>query len=329
MDKKRRDFVNCEVIDLSGAEIGINQVIAVQTNCDNDGKIVYSKHHVLPKYGCGCITNFQFDDLLISISRYKLVKDLIIKYDCDDDFTQLSFLLEGEKIISIRGVEEDIPIESHESYIANINKFKGYVRVSGVKAFKEIKIKLSKLFLLNHGFSNDFIFKKFSDKDLILPITNELFTVLTNLEDINLKGISRKIFMEAKVLELLAIQMENYKVKKPSDKIACTGKIIRKLYAVHHILKNNLDKNYSIKQLSQEVALNENLLKKEYKRVFGFSMNEFCKQEKMNKAKELLRSSQLPIYQIAEDTGYKNATHFSAAFKKYFGETPKQYREIL
>lgn len=49
----------------------------------------------------------------------------------------------------------------------------------------------------------------------------------------------------------------------------------------------------------------------------------------MTKAKDLLRGTQMPIYQIAEDVGYKNATHFSAAFKKYYGELPKQYRNFL
>ena len=104
---------------------------------------------------------------------------------------------------------------------------------------------------------------------------------------------------------------------------------VRKIYAVQQILKENLDQNYSIKQLSTEVALNENSLKCEFKRLFGCSMNNYFKNEKMVKAKDLLRNTQLPIYQIAEDTGYKNATHFSAAFKKYFGETPMQFRNML
>ena len=49
----------------------------------------------------------------------------------------------------------------------------------------------------------------------------------------------------------------------------------------------------------------------------------------MKKAKELLKMTQLPIYEIAEEVGYKNATHFSAAFKRSYKESPKEYRNKL
>ena len=44
------------------------------------------------------------------------------------------------------------------------------------------------------------------------------------------------------------------------------------------------------------------------------------------KAKKLLEYSQKPIYEISEIVGYKNATHFTAAFKKQEGTTPKKFR---
>jgi AraC-like DNA-binding protein len=77
------------------------------------------------------------------------------------------------------------------------------------------------------------------------------------------------------------------------------------------------------------MALKEQILKNELKRNFGCSISRFSTIEKMNKAKELLKNPQLPIYQIAEEVGYKNATHFTAAFKRYFGNTPKYFRNNL
>ena len=44
------------------------------------------------------------------------------------------------------------------------------------------------------------------------------------------------------------------------------------------------------------------------------------------RAKYLLENTELPIYEIAESVGYKNATHFSAAFKRFYNETPKVCR---
>ncbi|HEX5743118.1 MAG TPA: AraC family transcriptional regulator [Flavobacteriaceae bacterium] len=329
MVKKRRDFANCEFVELMGNATDLSQLIAIQTSYSDEEGVRYSKNHILPKYGSGCIINFQFSEIKLSISRFKLNRDLIVNYDCDADFTQLSFLLEGEKIISLNTNTNQILLENQESYMANLNQLKGSVRISSKKNFKEIKIRLSKLFLLKYSFPSDYNFKKISEKNLILPITNELFKILTNLEESSLKGLSRKIFMESKVLELLAIQIENYTNDELKKKNAEGSKTIKKIYKIQQILKDNLNQNYSIRFLSKKIGLNETVLKQEFIRLFGCSMSEYSKNEKMSKAKELLRCTQIPIYQIAEEIGYKNATHFSVAFKKYVGKLPKQYRNFL
>lgn len=320
--------MNCEVIDLVKLECNFTELISVKTNSVNDEGVTFSEHLILPKYGHGSIINLEFDNIFLSISRFILNDDLVIYNRGNDDFIQLSFLIEGEKIIYLKNLDEDILYENQESYLACIKDHDEHIRISGEKPLKEIKIRFTKHFLTSHGFNSDFLFKKLSDKNLIIPITNDSFNVLNDLEDKNLKGIARKLFLEAKTLELLAIQIENYKNIKVNSSIGIKDKKIKKLYAIKQLVKDNLEKNFSIKELSREVALNENILKKEFKRVFGYSINQFSTNEKMDKAKGLLQSTQLPIYQIAEEVGYKNATHFSAAFKRCFGKTPKKHRYI-
>jgi len=283
----------------------------------------------LPKYGQGTITNFEFEEVSITISRYKLNRDLIIYNKAYKNLIQLSFLLEGEKIISLKEFDKDILFENQESFLADITSFNGYSRISGNKIFKEFKIRMCRTFLYKHGFTNEHIFKELRDKDLIVPVTNDLLSVLKDLEEKGLKGITRKIYLEAKVLELLALQLENYKNAEYNGALLKKDKKLKKLYEIKQILKENLYRSYSIKELSREVALNENILKSEFKRVFGCSIKEYEMNEKMARAKELLYNSQFPIYQVAEEIGYKNATHFSAAFKKYFGQTPKKFRSTL
>ena len=50
--------------------------------------------------------------------------------------------------------------------------------------------------------------------------------------------------------------------------------------------------------------------------------------ERLNKAKELLLSSNMPICEIAEKSGFSDASYFSRSFKKSVGLTPKQYRKL-
>lgn len=73
-------------------------------------------------------------------------------------------------------------------------------------------------------------------------------------------------------------------------------------------------------------GLNESTLRKEFKRIFGLSVGEFSRSQKIKHAKNLLRNTELSVYQIAEEIGYKNATHFTAAFKRLEGIAPLKFR---
>jgi YesN/AraC family two-component response regulator len=49
---------------------------------------------------------------------------------------------------------------------------------------------------------------------------------------------------------------------------------------------------------------------------------------RMQKAKVLLLSSDLPIGTIAERTGFANGNYFFTLFKKHNGITPNEYRLV-
>ena len=47
---------------------------------------------------------------------------------------------------------------------------------------------------------------------------------------------------------------------------------------------------------------------------------------RMEKAAELLRTTDEKTYAIAEQTGYPDANYFSYVFKRHFGVTPSKFR---
>jgi transcriptional regulator GlxA family with amidase domain len=46
----------------------------------------------------------------------------------------------------------------------------------------------------------------------------------------------------------------------------------------------------------------------------------------MNRAKILLKTTDLKISQISQQVGYKHPTHFAGAFKRFFGYIPNMVR---
>lgn len=67
-------------------------------------------------------------------------------------------------------------------------------------------------------------------------------------------------------------------------------------------------------------------LKAGIKQLCGKSFSLYLKERRLQKGGELLLNSNKIIYEIARDCGYKDETGFYRAFRKYFGQTPDDYR---
>lgn len=98
---------------------------------------------------------------------------------------------------------------------------------------------------------------------------------------------------------------------------------------VHELLTENLDRRYTIDELSRRFLINPSSLKEMFKAVYGKSLAAHIKEHRMERASELLRDTSLSVAEIAERVGYENQSKFSAEFKKQTGRLPTEYRRFL
>jgi AraC-like DNA-binding protein len=63
-----------------------------------------------------------------------------------------------------------------------------------------------------------------------------------------------------------------------------------------------------------------------FKQNTGLSPNDYLQRFRLRKALELLGSTQLPITEIAHTLGYSSSQYFSKVFRKYAGQTPRDWR---
>jgi len=66
-----------------------------------------------------------------------------------------------------------------------------------------------------------------------------------------------------------------------------------------------------------------------FKKETGQNFINYLTNIRIEKAKELLRSTNLKSYEIAYQVGYDNPTYFSTVFKKLTGMTPLDYKKDL
>ncbi|WP_308990868.1 AraC family transcriptional regulator [Mariniflexile litorale] len=329
MKKKRREKENFKKVYLTDKKISLKSYLSEEVKRKEHCGLLKIEYLVRPEYGKGHITEFHFDGVVISISNFIFHQNFIFYKTLDVNALSLSFLVRGEMLLQVDETFKERSYEENESFMAYIERFKGALKVYAKKHFKEIKITVFNTFLKKHGFIEGVKFKKVTDQDLILPITNTMFVALEALEIDYGAGLLQRLFLEAKVLEIIALQLASYETMNLDRAGFTNQKPIKKLFLLKQLLKENLDKNYSIKELAEETGLSENILKSEFKRIFNCTINQYFLNQKMKKATHLLQNTDSPIYEIAESVGYKNATHFSAAFKRFYNETPKVCRGKL
>ncbi|WP_338750326.1 AraC family transcriptional regulator [Bacillus sp. FJAT-52991] len=92
-------------------------------------------------------------------------------------------------------------------------------------------------------------------------------------------------------------------------------------------IHNHYDKPISISQLASLEHYNRTYFSEWFMKETGKSPASYIRDVRLNKAKELLRHTNLPILHIAIQVGLEHQSSLTRLFQKYEGITPSQYRK--
>lgn len=85
----------------------------------------------------------------------------------------------------------------------------------------------------------------------------------------------------------------------------------------------------TVQELSGRVYVTPQYLSRLFRRFLGCSVYEYLTTFRINKAREFLVSNpRMEVQQIAGETGFSDASHFIAMFKKITGVTPLEFRRL-
>lgn len=87
-----------------------------------------------------------------------------------------------------------------------------------------------------------------------------------------------------------------------------------------------LEPSCSIQDLAVKVALSPAHLQRLFKRQTGIQLGDLLVERRLQKAAQLLTTSNLSIKEIAHAVGYGHHSSFVRAFQRRFAQAPKQYR---
>lgn len=118
---------------------------------------------------------------------------------------------------------------------------------------------------------------------------------------------------------LTATKITDYETAKKRNQNKETIKFVT------DFMKQNLNNNLAVEQISKECGLSVSTLKRIFKEETGSGIIEYFNDLKISKAIELIENSSLNISQISEQLGYSSPFYFSRLFKQKLGVSPLEY----
>ncbi|WP_024615177.1 response regulator [Clostridium sp. Ade.TY] len=94
-------------------------------------------------------------------------------------------------------------------------------------------------------------------------------------------------------------------------------------------IEDNFKENITLDKIAATCNLSPCYFSKLFKKEMGINFNTYLNNKKIEYAKEILKTTDTPILNIALDLGFDDCGYFIKVFKKVEGVTPKKYREII
>lgn len=96
---------------------------------------------------------------------------------------------------------------------------------------------------------------------------------------------------------------------------------------VRKYVEDNLDQNLNVNGVAAALFMNGDYISRVFKNETGTPLKEYIIQRKMESARLLLTTTQLPVSVIASKLGYDNFSYFSQAYRRCMGVSPSEERK--
>ncbi|GKX64792.1 AraC family transcriptional regulator [Inconstantimicrobium mannanitabidum] len=144
--------------------------------------------------------------------------------------------------------------------------------------------------------------------------------------------VGHELILKSLIMKLIALFLKETNYVQNKKKInRCEFSFYDKSNIVEIILKyfdENYMDNISLDNIAKNMYLSSVYISKIFKDKTGESPINYLINLRLEKAKDLLASTELPIKAVAQSVGYKDAYYFSKLFKKYSCYSPSKYRSI-
>lgn len=139
-------------------------------------------------------------------------------------------------------------------------------------------------------------------------------------------SVSSELYRMGYAYQYISLAVESWEADKKSRARPCVSTADDYVdYAIQYIADNF--KHVKIKEVADYLGINRTYFSMIFRRKMCISPQEYLMKIKMNKGRELLINTDLPVHVISQSIGYENQMTFSKMFKREYGLSPENYRK--
>jgi AraC family transcriptional regulator len=184
----------------------------------------------------------------------------------------------------------------------------------------------------------EFLSKVARDAECIRPEKIELLPALKmrdrkleNLVQLFLAEIDEREFGEKAYLESISSLFGIHLLRRYCSiapkfrEYTCNGLAPYQLTVVLEYVQAHLGSDLSLDTMSAQIGMSRCYFATQFKQSMGIAPHQYVNQQRIEKAKQCLRSQKSSISDIAIECGFSNQSHLTKVFKQQTGTTPKIY----
>jgi AraC-like DNA-binding protein len=140
------------------------------------------------------------------------------------------------------------------------------------------------------------------------------------------QGWAKNFFLESKVLELMAHKVGQIEVSatRTPDGNPLPSPDEERIREAARLLAGDLETPPNLNQLARSVGMCRSKLHRCFRMVYGITPFEYLRNRRLETAMDFLMDGQMNVAEAAYAVGYSCPSHFTKAFKKYFGHLPSK-----
>jgi AraC family transcriptional regulator len=141
-------------------------------------------------------------------------------------------------------------------------------------------------------------------------------------------GIGSNLLVDSLKTTLAIHLLRNYCTTLPRLSSYADGLSAAKLTLIKDYINTHLDLDLKLTELSSIVQISPYHFLRLFKKSLGITPHQYILQQRIDRAKYLLKSSNLDISEIAFRVGFCDSSHLTRCFKSILGKTSSQWRQL-